>query len=152
MPEAITKYAVNSTLGTDKFQPLDQMIVGQKMFVASDTPIFAGKDVFTNVNDYTTFLSFTPELDGTLKISLFLDSSGDSSPKGYFRILENGITVFIITDKDSNNVETMINISAKKTYKFECKASASCAVIINEFKICGSIVDSNWFEVESYEI
>ena len=153
MPEAITKYALNSTLGTDEFQPLDKMIVGQKMFVAGDTPIYADMRSLKNVtNYYRTFLSFTPELDGTLKISLFLQSFGDSSAVGDFRIREGSKIVYVESVKDSNNVETIINISAKKTYKFECKAYIGASVLITNFKISGSIVDRNWFKIESYEI
>ena len=153
MPEAITKYALNSTLGTDEFQPLDKMIVGQKMFVASDTPIFVSeKSVSTNANAYTTFLTFTPKLDGQVKISLFLEAWGGSDPIGNFFIQENGKMVYSYYTKTSKNVETIIKISAKKTYKFLCAPSPGANVLIKDFTISGSIVDNNWFKIESYEI
>lgn len=152
MPEAITKYAVNSTLGTDEFQPLDQMIVGQKMFVASDTPIAVGKNIKKVTEDYVVFAKFAPRIGGTLKVSFFLDSSGYQNVTGYFRIQEDGITVFSVDDDESNDFEITINISAKKTYEFSCAASPSDSVTVKNFKISGDIVDSNWFEFENYEI
>lgn len=39
MPEAIAKYALNSTLGTDEFAPLDQIVKGQKTIIASERPL-----------------------------------------------------------------------------------------------------------------
>ena len=41
MPEAITKYAINSSLGRNDFVPLDVLIKGYRHLISSDEILFS---------------------------------------------------------------------------------------------------------------
>ena len=71
MPEAITKYAVNSTLGTDDFMPLDQIIVNQVKIAPSDNvKLIIREYSSTNREDYRTYKSptYKMNMDGVIRI------------------------------------------------------------------------------------
>ena len=154
MPEAITKYAVNSTLGTDKFQPLDQMIVGQKMFVASGTPIAIKSICRVTSPTPVTIAKFIPQLDGTIQFSCTLEADAYSSPRAYLSIQEDGTKIFSSVSTGSiTNVETILNIQKNKTYSFLLYTDSTATMAtLDNFKLSGDIVDNNWFTFENYEI
>lgn len=145
------KKALNSTLCTEKFQSLDQMIVGQKRFVASDTPIASVSSYSMNSTEWETVVKFVPKIPGIIKGVFNLDSSGYSSVTGYFRVQEDGTTVYSVTDSSANDFEFLLNISAEKEYTFDISASASDSATIKNFVLSGDIVDSNWFTLEIFD-
>ena len=142
MPEAITKYALNSTLGTNEFQPLDQMIVGQKMFVASDTPIVVINRRYTHSEEPVTFAEFSPKINGTLKLTCWISNAR-------FRILEDETTIDTASASEKDVYETVFNISKNKKYSFKLSGISGTGEI-GDFKLSGDIVDSNWFEFEEF--
>lgn len=79
MPEAITKYAINSTLGTEDFQSLDQIIKGQRTLVASDATY--------GVIDVELSNKFYSNVDGSIKIIIQGSTYGNSTHK--FNIISN---------------------------------------------------------------
>lgn len=60
------KHALNSTLGTSDFKPLDQLIIGERAFVASDTAYSVMLDGAQSTT--ATIGSFTPKLDGYVRV------------------------------------------------------------------------------------
>ena len=72
MPEAITKYAINSSLGTKDFIPLDKLMreldAHNKMFVEGDTVLFSH---ILNIDDKkpgTYDINFVPEIRGKIRL------------------------------------------------------------------------------------
>lgn len=80
MPEAITKYAINSSLGTKDFIPLDKLMreldAHNKMFVKGDTVLFSHTLHIDNKKNPGTYdINFVPEIRG--KIRLFFHAGTD---------------------------------------------------------------------------
>ena len=83
MPEAITKYAINSTLGTEEFKPLDKIITDGKSLISSDNlyyQIFIGEKYINGYDDVKTFkipkkIKFN--LNGTINLKYYLYNSSD---------------------------------------------------------------------------
>lgn len=76
MPEAITKYALNSTLGTPKFKPLDKL----KKVVSSDNLLFyLAKDCDSAISPSNLLLApnfeFKSQISGTIKIKAKVSTS-----------------------------------------------------------------------------
>ena len=72
MPEAVTKYAINSTLGTDDFLPLDQIIVNQVKIAPSDNVKFIIREYSVMSREtYRTYKSPTYKMNmyGVVRIS-----------------------------------------------------------------------------------
>lgn len=69
MPEAIAKYALNSTIGTDEFEPLDKIIKGQKSIIASERPL--AMLLVESAKSYKNgdiIATFTANTNGTAKL------------------------------------------------------------------------------------
>lgn len=80
MPEAITKYAINSSLGTKDFIPLDKLMreldAHNKMFVEGDTVLFSHTLHIEQSKKADTYdINFVPEIRG--KIRLFFHAFYD---------------------------------------------------------------------------
>lgn len=136
MPEAITKYAINSTLGTDEFQPLDKIIKGQRHFASSDVTIAILGDAGS-----FGFLpkSFTPKTSGVVK--LIGDISGSV---GEMRIFEDGNLYKTIA---SAQMPYEISIKKNAVYTFQADNGTG----IDNLKIGAQIVDGSLFEIENIE-
>ena len=71
MPEAITKYAVNSTLGTPAFRPIDEIILGTKQLFPGGTS-YPLKSLYTDQISSGEVLVNRCKmyLNGTIRLSL----------------------------------------------------------------------------------
>jgi hypothetical protein len=161
MPEAITKYAINSTLGTEQFRPLDQIIIGQKRFVVDETVLCASK-AFTPAKAPTSTakngLKFIPELDGSVKIDTSITASGISSQFDFsvsIKIFQNGLLYSKIeksfTGGGTRLISIPINIDKHSVYEFSV-SSTSSSHLETQILIKGSVQDANYFSYVEVEV
>lgn len=137
MPEAITKYAINSTLGTEDFQPLDQIIKGQRTLVASDATY--------GVIDVELSNKFYSNVDGSVRIIIKGRAYGNSTHR--FNIISNVRgNLATIESKDgtaaaynSFNKSKDINIVKGETISF----SKTSSVFPESVTIGASVVDGS---------
>ena len=138
--------------------PLDELIIGQKRYVATDTPLIVlfNKDTYYRTSE-STFVrvgEFTPRLSGTLKLYGYIECSS-SSYYASFRIVDSNGTavtdVYTTIDKGEQYNEVIMNVTANTTYYLELKSSnKGTNVYVGDMKICGDIVDANWITGEGY--
>ncbi len=143
------KKAINSTIGTAGFQPLDAIIKGQKTFVASDnTMIVLSAQSEKTWSDGATIGTFTPKTSGSVRLMAEI-GNGYSERDAGIMVQKNGITV---TDfyADSGVMRVM-------SADFQAEADATYTLIIavtgtgytaktNYIRICADIVDGSLFE------
>lgn len=87
------KHALNSTIGTDDFKPLDKIIQGNKAIVASDNLywIISNTGAYTEDNTkFTEFAKIRINISGSIKLRV---KSGAYYREGYVEIRINGKTV-----------------------------------------------------------
>lgn len=92
------KKAVNGLIGTSDFEPLDEVIVGQKSLSASDNlyyTFWSGNKQFTQVEEFEIPVKFKMRNAGTLKIRL--SKSGSIGSGKYYNsyVYKNGVQVFL---------------------------------------------------------
>lgn len=147
------KHALNSTLGTENFKPLDKIIEGQKRFVASDDKLVAASGHFGTESNFLSFLKFTPKLDGTLKLQYTAESSnGSLTVPLSVRIYKDGILYDTwssgIAPNSSSTVDYTLNVQKSSVYEIMGGTSYN-VTIPYEFYVGGTIQDSNYFELLS---
>ena len=108
MPEAITKYAINSTLGTEDFESIDQMILGSKGLKASDN-FYTRLLTQITVDSKETFDKtnwFEMKWSGTFKLNINCDYNRTS---GQIRILKNGSLLYAFGAPDTKPTDYFID-------------------------------------------
>ena len=161
MPEAITKYAINSTLGTEQFRPLDRIIIGQKRFVVDEAVLCASK-AFAPAKALTSTdkngLKFIPELDGSVKIDTSIKTSGLGSQSVYsvsIKIFQNGLLYSEIEKSFTGDAERLIsipiNIDKHSVYEFSVSSNSS-SHLETQILIKGSVQDANYFSYVEVEV
>lgn len=107
MPEAITKYAVNSTLGTDEFQPLDiymrNLFAKMKRLVAkpesSENLLFSKTALNPSENDYIKLNGkyyigeFSSYIGGEIFLRFIPQGNIDLFPYLKFTVYKDGVLV-----------------------------------------------------------
>jgi hypothetical protein len=93
MPEAIAKYALNSTIGTSDFKPLDQIIEGQKSLVVSD-------NIYATLWDKNTYLD-----DGDL-VKFKMNVNGSAKLK-YYNVAISGDELYLQVFRNSTIVSNL---------------------------------------------
>ena len=152
MPEAITKYAINSTLGTDEFKPLDQIIIGEKVFAANKTPI---APAYSNGKYYY----FIAKLNGALSAKFSISNSSEmynSNGSGFVldesdNIIASSITYNVPSD---SSLEFYLDFPVVKGKKYKVKIERGTGSGNFSFSgafFCGQITDYNYFETEEVE-
>lgn len=158
MPEAITKYAVNSTLGTEKFQPLDKIVVGEKRFIVNETPIalLAENKKITNRerndDDFQDFALFKPQIDGLVRIKIKLSTSSMNSHNVKVNVLKGATSTKTISNSGEVEFEFDLNVSAGASYIFqmiESGNSTSTIATIESCYLCAQVTDYSHFEYSS---
>ena len=155
MPEAITRYAVNSTLGTSDFKPLDQIITGQKRLVASE-------NLYCPVYGYTYFRSdevTSPKVidlfrfkhvNGSFKLKLNAKRSGGACDISF---LKNGQLVKKITLSTSFHDDYTNAVYASKgdiiSIKIEFTTGSYSEATINNINLCADVIDTSAIELLS---
>ena len=102
MPEAITKYAINSSLGRKDFVPLDVLIKGYRHLISSDEILFSPaikqqsfprKDVGKRIQ--ISNIEFKISGNVNLKISTSTDGNQPGfNPKQQIEIEKNGQIIY----------------------------------------------------------
>lgn len=154
MPEAITKYAINSTLGTDDFQPLDEIVTQgfnqQFTIVASDEVYVPLENLSVYVHLGTTVTETHPQKFRMLR-------SGELIFKGYYstsahiddprlKIYKNGVAATIKSSiaKDPVSFSYRFNFQPNDEIYFELSGSNDSApsvegIFIKDASLCGTI-------------
>ena len=144
MPEAITKYAINSTLGTEEFRPLDKIIIGQKALVGSDTTLKVLSNGVSLSDEQTITLGeIIPKMNGVLRLKATANIDNYYSGAITIYINENAILTF-----SSQNVETKFadfNVQKGETYTFKIYADiyGGGSPRLSSAMICGMVADVN---------
>ena len=71
MPEAITKYAINSTLGTNKFKPLDQLLLDNLGLIENVDKLYASKTFTSSVSGGEAYEDVLQKLDNEFAIDCY---------------------------------------------------------------------------------
>lgn len=163
MPEAIVKYAVNSSLGTSEFLPLDVILKNQESFVQSDDVLLTfnpskPEQTQTNATNIFNLGKFKPLIGGTVTLigSVSGYASGYKTPSVSITInvyvddvLSQSIKIF---DQNTQSYERKIQqgivLQAKKQYMFEIVAKAQGTSIkhnttISGFSMLGTVKRTN---------
>lgn len=169
MPEAITKYAINSTLGTENFQPLDQLIISQTRIVASEDEyaVFNNlslEDVYKGTEEAVQhpqkikmIRPGTINLTGTLKRTVSLGEFALAQ----FRVYKNGLltaTETISSSVSTSDFSLRLSFNPYDIFTFELYLrmelypSSSgkpeyCDFSVSNLKICGKMQPNIFIEV-----
>lgn len=106
------KKAINSTIGTEEFKPLDEMILGQKKLVASDNLLV--QDMKTRFYDRdleTVYNLFKMNTSGSIRVKVYGRSINDD---GFLSVYINGTYSTGITVETTEGEYTIPDISVKK--------------------------------------
>ena len=109
MPEAITKYAINSSLGRTDFVPLDVLIKGYRHLIPSDEILFspAIKQKSFSQNDVgkrTQISNIEFKISGNVRLKICTSTQGTSvnfKPKQKIEIEKNGQIIYSSGEVDN---------------------------------------------------
>lgn len=90
MSWAETKAAINSTVGTDKFEPLDKIIKGNWRLVASEDFVYASEVAQQSGGSGTYALSNTFKIDANGSIAFAATAAVPQGATYRFNVLRNG--------------------------------------------------------------
>lgn len=154
MPEAITKYAINSTLGTSDFKPLDVQIAEQVRLIPSDE-IYQSFEQFTAPippetydNEFVLPYKLKMTRKGTVRFKGTINIAMYRNTYGTFSILKNNVAIKTtnFTNKDKVylfdfSIDSICNIGDVFTFKLvgsnsHDKVSNDISIDIN---LCGSL-------------
>jgi hypothetical protein len=160
------KHALNSTLGTANFQPLDEIIKSQRTYGASDTVLAVlGSEIGLGL---TTSLVKVPNIKfvstatGSIRIKTALDfmmnKSGNGEADVY--IYKNG-TLFKTISYNIPSIGAAqqlfaqimsldIPIEKGSEYTFYVKIPQRATVTLQSIQLCGQIVDLSMLEYTTY--
>lgn len=147
--EEITKFAINSTLGTSDFQPLDKIITSQRSLAPSDTVIVVLHEGAFSVSTNTTkeiTSTFKALKNGSVRIICngYIESSS-----GSLEICVTGTngSKYYASTSETKNIDFTVDIPIVEnvTYSFSFYASNSFGWV-QSVKIGAQIVDTSLIE------
>lgn len=150
--------ALNSTLGTANFKPLDKLIEGyilrNKTFIPSENTTLMNWDnafelMSSSAGEVKTIGTFKPYVSGFANLKIGAYTSNRFNAQAYIKIYEDGVLRHNTpnSSEDTSNVVSMNNIEFKadKTYKFDFVSqtigSSSAHTHFNFLKINADVVD-----------
>ena len=148
------KKAINSTLGTEDFKSLDEIILGEKTFVGSDTTLIvlglAGGDYYYG----ECVPQFKLNVGGVIRINANVSNSQSTyGVNGGIRLTDVDTGTVQIVDiyipKGGNqDIMAEFNVDANKTYEVYFDGSDGLdSASLNSIKVCGQVIDSNYFSI-----
>ena len=152
MPEAIIKYAVNSTLGTDEFKPLDIIIKGQRVFAPSHNTIIpvisfsSPQDLINTGGDVDEVLgSFTSNTTGSVR--LFTDLYTQNNYEASILIYKNGVQYTTLSTRQSSANDIFVDFAVTKgaTYNIKAIAKYDAHPQVSYISIGAHIIDGSLF-------
>lgn len=120
MPEAITKYAINSSLGRTDFVPLDVLIKGYRHLIPSDEILFSPaikQRSFSqkDVGKRTQISNIEFKISGNIKLKIHIATSGHVGfePKQQMEIEKNGQIIYSSGEVDASGFkfQEIINVN-----------------------------------------
>ena len=149
------KHALNSTLGTGKFQPLDKLIIyGSKQFAPNSDVfqnVFSGSVSSTIAYNTVTggivdIASIRPKVGGSFTMSASVSISGVSGNAVYSSILVYindtyySKTTFTGTGTSSSGtISTLVPFNAGDKISFKLQGSIPSSVAVNSYAYCSKI-------------
>lgn len=143
MPEAIVKYAINSTLGTPAFQPLDKM----KQICPSDDLLFdvvSGSAVTLN-GDMPREFSFVSDFSGILRVVGQIQP--EYEPSVDIAISVDGVFFFSQTNH-MQSTSLYCDVKVNKGSKVRIHFGGD--VVVSRLSVCGRIEDTPRVYPESF--
>lgn len=143
MPEAIVKYAINSTLGTPAFQPLDKM----KQICPSDDLLFdivSGSSVTLNSETSREF-SFVSDFSGILRVVGQIQP--EYEPSVDITISVDGVIFFSQTNH-MQSTSLYCDVKVNKGSKVRIYFGGD--VVVSRLSVCGKIEDTPRVYPESF--
>lgn len=147
------KHAINSTLGTADFKPLDKLFLEQKAIVASDMPFYtivAGERTFSVSTSGSNILPYKIKMinSGSLRVSVMLRRS-ISDTSSFLRILVNDIERKELSS-GFNDGSTYLLKTADIKFKQDDVISFGVGgykkAFVKDLTLCGTIVDNSLFK------
>lgn len=158
------KHALNSTLGTEQFQPLDEIVTKQWTIIASDDvyeDIGAGititLDPDTGFADYT-FPALTMTKYGTIRIAATLTpgvvGGFHENDVVYLSVTKNGNTIYESTKQNAPmTINTDIDVFPGDTIliymSYKGRTGYADTLSCSECKICGTLKNSFYTKEET---
>lgn len=150
------KHAINSTLGTADFKPLDKIIEGQRTLAASDSVIRVLKATETRITSSVNCGTFTPKIGNSVRIVAGvrgLASSGSTSfslnivrADGDSAVVATRTVTVTLPITSQTIVDVDVPIEANSPYKVEIDSSHTTNYVCY-VNVCANIIDSNLVEV-----
>lgn len=140
------KHALNSTLGTEDFIPLDKLIKGQRTLAASDTTIAVLVNTNTPSTGKISFTkSFVPKAKGVVRIKV--DGYGTRTDEGYVSVAENGkqLASLYFPGGTRETISIDISVSKNSIYTFSQNSYAR----VYNLSVGAQIVDGSLFEIQT---
>lgn len=146
------KHAINSTIGTSEFKPLDEIIKGQKSLVVSDNiycTLLSTSKSADSTNTEVELCSFQMNGDGSFKFKCYASYSQYSGSVIVYR--NNVATEYISIEKNTGSYIYSDTIKAEKndvirlTVKRGSGGSSGC----KEVYMCADMVDNSVIEIIS---
>lgn len=149
------KYALNSTVGTTGYKPLDKIILDNVRLIATDDVLFAydgewvlgGDSVYAyGQHGYKTSSFITFDTAGTVRFMTTQRGYGQSSAQSYtIRVYDSSDTVvaYYSADIPYQTVAELsidINVTAGSKYKFSCSCSQNYSAPAKSLNVCGTPV------------
>lgn len=146
---AYIKKALNSSLGTNDFLPLNEIILGQRSLVASDAPFYTllSSSVSTDLQSPQTAADFVARTNGSVRIVVNARASL-TDRRIDIGIYENDILIDSgkVIGPDATDVSFDIKIVKGNAYKIKFNSYDGYTVRINNIKINANIVDGSLIE------
>lgn len=148
------KHALNSTLGTDKFKPLNEIIDEQRDLVASDSLfryIFTGSNTYKPDNESIDIVQFKSNRNGSIRIRF--SGMNTTAPTLTIRIInaDNSSVVagVSLNDRMSEYEDFYVDaiIQKGKNYKIQAYASNRPNATIKNLRICANELDISGIEL-----
>ena len=158
MPEAITKYAINSTLGTEDFKPLDEIITGGKSLITSDNlyyQIYVG-DLFVMGNDDIKQIQIPKKIkfnyNGAINLKYYLFNSTDWQ----YAILEiyknNQLYQSLTGTEEEILLTTTVTVNKKDEFYFILKNTSEAGTnksYLKDLFIYADVIDTSGITAEN---
>ena len=161
------KRAVNSTLGTANFQPLDEIIKSQRTYGASDTPLAVlGADMGFQLSTSTVQvpkIKFVPKITGSIRIKTTMKFAIQPGRRGiaYIYVYKNGNAFATISYDVAGSSDGMVNITESRDsdipiekgseYTFYVKNQTTYATTtLQSIQLCAEVVDLSMLEYITY--
>lgn len=145
--EAITKYAINSTLGTADFKPLDRMLIDGKILVSSDS-VYANVILSEKETDSTLNIenAVKIKLRGAVKVVAHVwNTNGNGA--AWLIVYKNGTEVRRVNGLETSLVEIGLGVSVGDIYTFALYRETRGTAKIDRLDICADVKDGSGLEI-----